>query len=458
MHLRYSRYQKEINLTGDLVFLNIFYLVGYFLTFGNAATLIHSKYFELLLFFNIAWILAAFIMQIHDTTRTTPFEVMLRRLINALGLYLVLVFAFIGIKGEDYYKLYILQSYFLTSLGLTFFHLSFVLFLKYYRRIGYNYRRVIIVGYGELARELRKFFIFHPEHGYKFEGYFDDKFTSQHIKGKIDEVEKFCMNHKIDEIYCCLPNLEPEKVQEMIDFTEDHFIRCKIIPDFRGFPYKSVEVQLYDYIPILNVRPQPLDDSFNQFIKRTFDIIFSSLVMIFILSWLIPLIALLIKLDSRGPVFFRQMRHGKDNKPFICFKFRTMVLNKDADIRQATKDDPRITKLGRFLRKSSLDEIPQFYNVLVGDMSVIGPRPHPIQLNYSFKPQIAKFMLRHSVKPGITGLAQAKGYRGETDTLISMRNRVKLDKFYVENWSLLFDLKIVFLTLNVLLRGDENAY
>ena len=147
MQPRYSRYQKEINLLGDLVFLNIFYLIGYFFTFNNLNALLYSKYFELQLFFNIAWILSAFLIQIHDTTRTTPFEILIRRLINALGLYLILIFAFIGIKGQDFYKLFIFQSYFLTALGITIFHLTFIVFLKFYRRIGYNHRNVIVVGY-----------------------------------------------------------------------------------------------------------------------------------------------------------------------------------------------------------------------------------------------------------------------------------------------------------------------
>jgi Undecaprenyl-phosphate glucose phosphotransferase len=454
----YSKYQKEINLLGDLVILNIFYSIGYLFTFNSLNTLIHSKYFELQLFFNIAWILTSFLVQIYDTTRTTPFEIILRRLINGLGLYLLFIFAFLGLKGQDFYKIYILQSYFLTSLGITIFHLSFILFLKYWRRIGHNHKKVVIVGYGELAHELRKFFIFHPEHGYKFHGYFDDNISGKQISGKTSQMFDYALEHKIEEIYCCLPYIDPEKVQNIIDFAEDHFIKIKIIPDFRGFPYKNVDVQLYDHIPILKLRPQPLDDRFNQFVKRTFDIVFSSLVIVLILSWLFPIVGIFIWLDSKGPVLYRQKRHGKDNKPFTCYKFRTMVVENGKEFKQATKNDPRITRFGRFLRKTSLDEIPQFYNVLKGDMSVIGPRPHPMKLNYDYRPQIRKFSLRHSVKPGISGLAQVKGYRGETNNLISMKNRVKLDRFYVENWSLLFDVKIIFLTLNHLFRKNENVF
>ena len=278
------------------------------------------------------------------------------------------------------------------------------------------------------------------------------------IRGKISDVEEFSLKMQIDEIYCVLPYVDHNQVQKIIDFGEDNFMKVKIIPDYRGFPYKGVDVQLYDFIPILNLRPIPLEDGFNVFMKRAFDVAFSLFVMVFVLSWLIPIIILLIKLDSKGPVLFQQKRSGKDNKAFYCYKFRTMYLHKEPEHKQATKGDPRVTRVGKFLRKASLDEIPQFYNVLRGEMSVIGPRPHPVKLNEKYHPVINRFMLRHSVKPGITGLAQAKGYRGETSTVQMMKNRVKLDRFYVENWSLLFDIKILALTISSIFKGDENAY
>src|SRR5690606_3857431 len=196
------------------------------------------------------------------------------------------------------------------------------------------------------------------------------------------------------------------------------------------------------HIPVINVAAIPLDERRNQVVKRAFDIVFSSLVILFFLSWMTPIIALLIKLNSRGPVFFKQKRAGKGNKPFDCFKFRTMIVH-DSEFQQATKEDPRITLIGKFLRKTSLDEFPQFINVLKGDMSIIGPRPHPLKLNEQYYPRIEKFMARQYIKPGITGLAQAKGFRGETKDDLSMKSRVKLDRFYIENWSFILDLKII---------------
>ena len=180
--------------------------------------------------------------------------------------------------------------------------------------------------------------------------------------------------------------------------------------------------------------------------------------MIFILSWLVPLIGLLIKLESKGPVFFKQNRHGRNNKLFLCYKFRTMVVNQLSDTKQATKNDPRITRVGSILRKTSIDEVPQFINVFLGSMSVVGPRPHPIKLNEEFAPQIDRFFQRHAVKPGITGLAQAKGFRGETSQFNDMYGRVKLDRFYVKNWSLFLDLKIIILTIISIIKSNENAY
>ncbi|HLF35581.1 MAG TPA: undecaprenyl-phosphate glucose phosphotransferase [Cyclobacteriaceae bacterium] len=447
-----------MNLAGLLISLNLFYLLAYYLTFNNLDTLTNSYYFELLMFFNISLILSVFLIQPHDTTRITSYETVVRRLVNTLGLYLLFIFALIGIRGDDYSRKMVFVSYLLTSAGISMFHLAFFLFLKFYRRIGYNYRRVIIIGYGELAMELRRFFKNHPEHGYKFLGYFDDEFEGQQISGKINDAVNFSIKNHVDEIYCCLPHLENENVLKIVAFGENNFIKVKLIPDYRGFPYKGVEVRLYDYIPVLEVRPQPLDDMYNRLIKRSFDVIFSFLVVTLLLSWLLPIISLLIKLDSKGPVFFRQIRHGKGNQQFICYKFRTMYSDNGEDTKQAIKNDPRVTRIGKILRKTSLDEVPQFFNVLHGEMSVIGPRPHPIQLNAEFSALIEKFMMRHSVKPGITGLAQARGYRGETSSLNDMRNRVKLDRFYAENWSMLFDFRIMLMTLVLIFRGDEKAY
>lgn len=204
--------------------------------------------------------------------------------------------------------------------------------------------------------------------------------------------------------------------------------------------------------------PVAIFDESQQVIKRTFDVTLSLVLMFLVFSWLFPLIGLLIKLTSSGPVFFQQLRHGKDNVPFYCYKFRTMYINDQSDIKQATKDDPRITWIGKFLRKSSLDELPQFFNVIRGEMSIVGPRPHAMPMNYKFSAEIDNFMFRHTVKPGITGLAQAKGFRGETKDFYDIYSRCKLDIFYVNNWSPILDIKIIIWTIFSLMLNKGNAY
>jgi putative colanic acid biosynthesis UDP-glucose lipid carrier transferase len=323
---------------------------------------------------------------------------------------------------------------------------------------GRYQKRVIIIGFGDITRELELFFRKRPEYGFKFLGYFDDKISTKKIIGKTQDIFNFSEENKVDEIFCCIPYLESDFIKEIIDFGDKNFIKIKLIADYRGLSSRGVDLQQYDQIPILNIKYVPLDNVGNRFIKRVFDIIFSGMVIILVFPWLYPLIAIGIKLTSSGPVLFKQSRTGKQNNDFPCFKFRTMEVNDQADFKQATIDDDRITKFGQFLRKTSLDEIPQFINVFIGDMSIVGPRPHPMNLNKQFELKIDKFMARHFVKPGITGLAQAKGYRGPTLRLVQMKNRIRLDLFYIENWSLWLDIKIVFMTIFTIIKGDENAF
>lgn len=303
---------------------------------------------------------------------------------------------------------------------------------------------------------MRKFFRLHPEFGYRFLGYFDEKITNREVK-PIDELYGFCKENDVQEIYCCMPYTDNSRIRSLVDYGLSNLIKVKLITDYRGFFSRGLSLETYDNIPVLNVAAVPLDERNNQLIKKMFDIIFSSLFVLLILSWLLPFIAILIKINSPGPVFFKQKRAGKGNKAFNCLKFRTMIANK-SEFSQATKNDPRVTSIGKFLRKTSMDELPQFINVLKGEMSIIGPRPHPFKLNEEFSPRIEKFMARNYIKPGITGLAQAKGYRGETRTDHSMRGRVKLDRFYIENWTFLLDLKIIIATIIALSKGDQQAY
>jgi putative colanic acid biosysnthesis UDP-glucose lipid carrier transferase len=240
--------------------------------------------------------------------------------------------------------------------------------------------------------------------------------------------------------------------------ADHHLIRVRLVPDLKSFFNKNVRMELYDQLPVLSLRKEPLENKSNEFLKRAFDIGLSLFVIVFILSWLIPIMALIIKIDSKGPVFFKQNRSGKDNKPFTCYKFRSMHLNEESDCKQATKGDFRVTRVGKFLRKTSIDELPQFINVIMGDMSIVGPRPHMIKHTEDYSLLIDTYMVRQFLLPGITGWAQVNGFRGETKETVAMMKRVEADLWYMENWSLMLDLKIIFLTVWVVIKGSETAY
>jgi len=317
---------------------------------------------------------------------------------------------------------------------------------------------VVLIGYEEMTEKMQRFIEINPALGYKTVGIFHDgeMCTSEMMK-PTSHVEDFVKNNNVDIFFCNLNAISKEKLQALVNLADNNLIKVKLISQFSRFELPNVSVQNYGQIPVLNVNEIPLDNWLNQFVKRAFDIVFSLIVITLLLSWLLPLLSFFIKLESKGPALFRQRRHGLNNQLFECWKFRTMRINKEADAIQATKGDHRVTRIGAFLRKTSIDELPQFINVFLGDMSVVGPRPHPIKLNEQYQPSIEKFWQRHAVKPGVTGLAQAKGFRGETD-FAAMSGRVKLDRFYVKNWSLLLDVKIILLTIASFIKGSENAY
>ena len=255
--------------------------------------------------------------------------------------------------------------------------------------------------------------------------------------------------------------VSPERnvnIYELAHKAEMNFIRFKFVPDFRMFIDRTVHIDFARNIPILSLRTEPLENLDSQIKKRWFDIFFSVIIIFFLLSWLIPLLAILIKVDSKGPVFFTQLRSGKNNKAFLCYKFRSLRVNNDANKRQVSKDDDRFTTVGKFLRKTNLDEFPQFINVLRGEMSVVGPRPHMLKHTEEYSQILNHYMIRHFVKPGVTGWAQINGHRGEIKTNKDLRNRIEHDIWYMENWSMWLDLRIILLTIYNTIKGDENAF
>ena len=349
------------------------------------------------------------------------------------------------------------------ALGLTLgllmgiFRVAVQMVLKKYRASGNNYQNAIIVGKGSTSPRLVDVLRIRKDFGINFLGYFDDQADCEQTRGSVEDLFEKVPKMNVDLIYIH-EKLEASLVKRVIDFADEHYIKVKMIPGKSLQLEKSLSFSRYGDFFVINVNDIHLDHPLNSFAKRVFDLAFASFVTVFILSWLIPLVGILIKLESRGPVFFIQKRNGLNNKVFDCLKFRSMTPNDYADSQQATKDDPRVTRIGAFLRNSSLDEMPQFLNVLMGSMSIVGPRPHTLPMNDTFRTQIERYNSRHKIKPGITGLAQVRGYRGEIENSFQIRSRVRLDYFYINNWSFLLDLEIMVKTVYELLFNRENAY
>jgi putative colanic acid biosynthesis UDP-glucose lipid carrier transferase len=326
--------------------------------------------------------------------------------------------------------------------------------MQYRERVKGNIRNVVVIGKSKKANQLIEIFETRREFGYNF----SEQFAPRDKDFELLACFRYIVNNNIDEIYCSVSELKNDEIAAFINFADNNLKTLKFLPDNKNIFSKKLKFEYYDYLPILSLRDIPLHNSLNAVLKRVFDICFSLIVIFGLLIWLGPLLALLIRLESKGPIFFIQKRTGFDNREFQCFKFRSMGTNNSSDDVQAIKGDMRVTKIGKFIRKTSIDELPQFYNVLFGNMSVVGPRPHMLKHTDEYANRVDKYMLRHFVKPGITGLAQVRGYRGEIETDSDIQNRIKFDIFYVENWSFFLDLKIVLQTVINAIRGEEKAY
>lgn len=341
---------------------------------------------------------------------------------------------------------------------------SWVIFreiMKYFRRKGYNFVKVVIIGTGSTAAKLVANMEENTSYGYRIVGFFSPYKPADFkgdYKGAIDKLEEFVNNSAgVDEIYYTLSGEDGESLSKVLKISEDNMIKFYYVPQINRYFDRIFNLTSIGTTPILATHPTALSIWYNRMLKRTFDIAFSSAFLVVSPLVFIP-VAIAIKLSSPGPVIFKQKRTGYHGKEFTCYKFRTMKVNEESDSLQATKDDPRKTRLGEFLRTSSIDELPQFYNVLKGDMSVVGPRPHMLMHTSQYTELIDQYMVRHIVPPGITGWAQVTGYRGQTKELWQMQGRVERDVWYIEHWTFLLDLKIIVKTVVNAVKGEKNAY
>lgn len=441
---RYSKYLRPITITFDLLVLVIF---GIWLLPDS----FQATYFYFYLAFS--WIVISITTKFYQVYRFTKLIQIAQKTIKQYFLFALNIFALNGLFSLT--KEYNVVGYYLLGTAIVIVLAKYLifwllkLFRKYYKG---NIRRIVIVGHDDLTANFIKFVTGNDDYGYKLFGSFSLVDTSP------EDVIAFCIENDIDEIYLSLEKTNTKQVSFFIDYVDNNLKLLKFLPSQKDLLSANLKVDYYGVIPVMASRTTPLNDPLNYFIKRVFDIIFSSLVIIFIMSWLTPLIAILIRLESKGPIFFKQKRNGLDYEEFNCYKFRSMFVNEKADIDEAVKNDPRITKVGAFIRRTSIDEMPQFFNVFVGTMSVVGPRPHMLNFTEKYAVKVNKFKARHFIKPGITGMAQTHGYRGEIENDTDIINRIKYDIFYMESWSLLLDLKIIYLTIKNAIKGEKKAY
>lgn len=458
MPLKYSRYIPIISITGDFVLLNLLFVAGFCLNeyvpdcFAPIYLLFYS-------YLNISWAILVIIFGAHQINRNTRKKSILFAYIKIIVFFFFLFLMFFQMVSLAYYPRddigYLFVLFFACLMGWKF--LLYYAFLLY-RKWGFNYRNVLIIGYGPLTRELQRYFETNCWHGYRFKGFVDEiKRPEEGIVGTWSDLDQLIDSHQIDEVFIALHSL-PARVNEEISQVLAEFpLKVRLVPDMGNFSFKSAELLHYGATPVLQVHQGPLSHWYNRLLKRLFDVLLSLLVIILILSWMTPLLYLASFFGSRQGVMFRQDRTCIDGGVFSCLKFRSMHQNDEADREQVRPNDSRVTSLGRFLRRFSLDELPQFINVLKGEMSVVGPRPHMLAHTDEYRKLVQRFMLRHTVKPGITGLAQVNGCRGPIMSREDIRERVQFDVNYIENWSFNMDVKIILLTLWVIVRGQANA-
>lgn len=463
---RFNKVLKYSVLLGDIILMNLL-LWGFDLFFGK-----HFWYEECgSIFHGMALITLCYLLCnmhsgviLHRSVVRSE-QIMFRVLRNMvpfilLSVSLLLLFHFEFSYSRLFGVFYIVLIVVIISYRLTFRH-----FLVLYREKGGNVRKVVLVGSHENMQELYHAMTDDSTSDYRVLGYFEDSPSERYPESvpylgqpmKVIEYLK-CNAGKIDQLYCSLPSARSSEIVPLINYCENHLVRFFSVPNVRNYLKRRMYFEMLGNVPVLSIRREPLELLENRIVKRSFDIICSTLFLFTLFPVIYILVGIAIKLSSPGPIFFKQKRSGEDGREFWCYKFRSMKVNTQSDTLQATAHDPRKTKVGDFIRKTSLDELPQFINVLKGDMSIVGPRPHMLKHTEEYSCLINKFMVRHFVKPGITGWAQVTGYRGETKELWQMEGRVLRDIWYIEHWTFILDLYIICKTVYNAFHGEKEAY
>lgn len=453
--LRYSRYFKAVFILLDILVVALVFLFFFLRNneFKYDKDIWEQNAFSLALL-SFFWILLSGRTKLYSIARNITYTIYLERLVTHVFIFIFGVILLAKVSNNDFLK----QDRF--TIAITLFSLlllikSLLFFsLKYLRTLGVNYRNVMFLNENASTEILKKILIQRKDYGFKIFEY------SKEPSINFENLITFWKENGIHTMYISASetNIEKADEQEIFRLAEINKIHVSLIPSIIHNNFLQYDLGYVETQPVLVQSKFPLDYLSNTILKQIFDIVFSLTILVFVCSWLFPIIILLIKIDSKGSVFFLQKRYGFHENVFTCIKFRTMYENGDSSHKTTEENDKRITRIGKFLRKTSLDEMPQFINVLKGEMSVVGPRPHMLLVDDFYKLKIGRYSVRSLVKPGVTGLAQVNGLRGDVGNMdIEMQKRILADAFYVKNWSLSLDLVIIFKTIFLVIGGDKNA-
>ena len=457
---------KGLVICVDALLMLGFTMVVYYFMTGLIPFTAYLHYKMYMLLSLLAFIFSDFIFPPLLQMRKVKPEKIVVNLIYFIIVYMMLLIAMLSFVDVNMLSLkFVLVTSSIIWLLLVVWRLSCRVLVKKIRTLGRNSRTIIFVGASQNMVDLYREILHDPSTGYKVLGYIDnsknDNLGSLPYLGDMSVLYDYLTeNHtNIDMLFYASTSSDVDNARKLINFCDNHIIRFYQVPNLYSYFRRELKLELMGDIPVLYVREEPLLNPFNRFIKRSFDIVAACLFLFTIFPFIYIIVGTIIKITSPGPIFFKQKRNGLDGKEFFCYKFRSMKVNNDADKVQATKNDPRKYPFGNFMRRTNIDELPQFINVLNGTMSIVGPRPHMVKHTEEYGALIDKYMVRHLAKPGITGWAQVKGCRGETKELYQMEERIEKDIWYVENWSFLLDLRIIFMTaFNMFFTKEENAY
>ena len=446
---------------GDLILLNLAFAIGFLLKFHdfNHFGAFINKYFQLQLLFNFIWLLSSLNKKRREHRVEKVYNFVLAPIVRIFIHFAVLTLIFFLTKEVYYSREMIFYTYTILIVLLVLFRIGHNRIFTRRRILGKDTINIVVIGYNSISKELLKTIRENPKYGLNSVGFF----TNEEVKhdeylGKIKDFIPYVKKNKIEEVFCTLSLLKTKDIQDLFLRADNELIRFRLVTDLSGIFNREIFINSFEKLSIVSFREEPLDQIENKIIKRIFDIVFSFLVIFLIFPLLFPIIIILIKLDSKGPIFFKQERSGMNNETFLCYKFRSMTVNSNSETVQTVKNDSRVTEVGAILRKTNLDEFPQFFNVLLGNMSIVGPRPHMVFHTKKYKNIVTQYMARHYIKPGITGLAQVNGFRGETKQVKQMEDRINADIYYIENWSLFLDIKIIGLTIYNMFKGEKNAF